>query len=63
MFDIGSGEMTEEIAAHDAEVWSLVISPDSRNLGSSYLFCIFLNYLSFGGGIYQYKRLKVGTRI
>jgi len=30
IFDIGSGEMTEEIAAHNGEVWSLVLSPDGK---------------------------------
>ena len=34
MFDISSGDMTEEIAAHDGEVWSLAASPDNRGLVS-----------------------------
>ena len=37
IFDIASGESTEEVAAHESEVWSLVNSPDSRTVlsGSS----------------------------
>jgi len=37
IFDLGSGQLKEEIAAHEAEVWSLVTSPDSRTVlsGSS----------------------------
>jgi len=34
IFDIGSGEMTEEIAAHNGEVWSLILSPDCKSIMS-----------------------------
>jgi len=34
IFDISSGDMTEEISAHDGEVWSLVAFPDTRGLVS-----------------------------
>ena len=34
IFDIGSGEMTEEISAHDGEVWSLNLTPDQRSVVS-----------------------------
>jgi len=37
IFDISSGEMTEQVAAHTSQVWSLVASADSRSVisGSS----------------------------
>ena len=34
IFDIGSGEMTEEIQAHNGEIWSLNLTPDHRSVVS-----------------------------
>ena len=34
IFDIGSGEMTEEIQAHNGEIWSLNLTPDQRSVVS-----------------------------
>jgi len=34
IFDIGAGEMSEEMSAHSGEVWSLVSTPDQRTLVS-----------------------------
>ena len=32
VFDLGSGEMTEEVEAHSGEVWSLALTHDKRGL-------------------------------
>ena len=51
IFDIGSGEMTEEISAHSGEVWSLVSSPDTKSVisGSSDKTVKFWDYELISG--------------
>jgi len=61
VFDLGSGEMTEEVEAHSGEVWSLALTHDKRGLvtGSADKTVKFWNFELMSTGSEGTKQLSL----